>query len=266
MIFNCKQLAEKKIKELRSDSNKGLSLGVVQIGKDNISETFVREKRKIANRLHIGFNYYKLPENILFEDLKKEIKNFPDDGILVQLPIKGDFKTQKILNLIPFKKDVDVLSEVSLGKLFSGRSRILPPVVSATKKILTEKKISLKGSILAVIGPGRLVGKPMISYGIAEGATIISVNKKTKNPKKLIKMADVVVSGVGKSRFITGDMIKRGAVVIDAGSSEEGGSVVGDVDTDSVKDKARLVTPVPGGVGPLTVVSLFENLIKKTKN
>lgn len=266
MIFNCKDLAEKKLQELKSDISKELSLGVIQIGEDKVSEVYIREKKKAAQKVSLGFNHYKFPQQVTFKDLKKEIKRLPDDGLIVQLPIKGDFNAQDVLNLVPFKKDVDGLSEVSIGKLVTGRLNILPPVVGTVDKILDDQSVKIKGKNLAIIGPGRLVGKPMVSYGLNKGATLISIDENTKNPKKLSKKADIVVTGVGNPEFIDKSFIKKGAIVIDAGTSKKDGKVVGDVNLDSVKDKASLVTPVPGGVGPLTVVSLLENLIQKYAN
>lgn len=263
MIFNCKDLAEKKLQELKSKISKELSLGVIQIGENEVSEVFVREKKKAAQRVGLGFNYYKFPKQVTFKDLKKEIKRLPDDGLIVQLPINGDFNTQKVLNLVPFKKDIDGLSELSVGKLVTGRLNILPPVVGAVDKILDNQNINLNGKVLAIIGPGRLVGKPMISYGLTRGATVIAIDEHTESPKELSKKADIIVTGVGKPEFIDESFIKKGAVMIDAGTSKKDNKVVGDVDLDSVKEKANLVTPVPGGVGPLTVVSLLENLVEK---
>lgn len=266
MIFNCKDLAERKLQELKSSISKELSLGVIQIGEDKVSEVYIREKKKAAQKAGIGFNHYKFPQQVTFQDLKKEIKRLPDDGLIVQLPIKGEFNTQDVLNLVPFKKDVDGLSEISIGKLTTGRIDTLPPVVGAVDKILDDQDIKINGKTVAVIGPGRLVGKPMISYGLTRGATLIAIDENTKKPKSLSKKADIVVTGVGNPEFIDESFVKKGAVVIDAGTSKKDGKVVGDVDLDSVKNKVNLVTPVPGGVGPLTVVSLLENLVQKYAN
>ena len=239
-------------------------MGVIQIGQDRVSEVYIDEKRKAAKKVGMEFNHYKFPETATLNELRREIKNFTDEGLIVQLPIKGELETQEVLNLVSFEKDVDGLSEISIGKSVTGRLNIFPPVVGAVDKILTESEVDLEGKVMAVVGPGRLVGKPAIIYGLSKGATIISVDEKTKNPKKLTNKADVLITGVGKPGLITADMIKEGAIVIDAGTSKKDGKIVGDVNLDSVKSKAGLVTPVPGGVGPLTVAVLLENLIKKT--
>lgn len=263
MIFNCKKLAEKELENLSQMVNDSISLGVIQIGEDEVSEVYINEKKKAANKIGVGFNHYKFSKMITKKELKEEINGFPDQGLIVQLPIKGDLDTQKVLNLIPFEKDVDVLSEATLGKFYTGRLNILPPVVGAIDKILRNLEIDPKGKVLGVIGPGRLVGKPTISYGLKRGASIVSIDENTKNPDGLISKADILVTGVGEPNLVKANMIKEGVVIIDAGTSKKEGRVMGDVDLEDVEDKAGLITPVPGGVGPLTVVSLLENLLNK---
>ncbi len=263
MIFNCKKLAERELKSLKKNLDKKLSLGVIQIGEDEISKVYIRVKKKAAEKIGIDFNYYKFSSQALFQDIWKEIKEMKDDGLIIQLPIEGNLNSQEVLNLVPFKKDVDILSEASLGKFFTGRLDILPPTVGAVDKILNEKEFSLKGKTVAVVGQGRLVGKPLVTYALEKKATVISINSSTKEPKKLIKRADLIITGVGKPEFIDDTFIKEEAAIIDAGTCKADGKTVGDVNTELVEEKASFVTPVPGGVGPLTVVSLLENLIKR---
>ncbi len=261
MIFNCKKLAEKELKKIKIE--RPISLGVVQVGEDKVSEVYIKEKRKAAKKVGVDFNHYKLSEKISPAELKERVLKIKDEGIIIQLPIPDNFNTQDILNSIPFEKDIDGLSELALGQAVSGRLDIIPPVAGAVDKILKELDIDIKGKKLAVVGPGRLVGKPTILYGLEKGATVFSVDENSSDPEKIILTADVVVTGVGQPNLITGKMVKEGAVVIDAGVIKTDEGMVGDVDIDSVKKKAT-VTPVPGGVGPLTVVCLLENLIKRT--
>ncbi len=263
MIFDCKELAQNHLKKLKAKTNRSLSLGVIQVGRDKVSKVYINEKRKAAENLDLDFNHYRFPSSIQLKKLKKEIGKFTDDGLIVQLPIKGNLDTQEVLNLIPFEKDIDCLSEVSVGKMVTGRLDILPPVVGAVDKILKANNLKLEERVVAVIGPGRLVGKPMISYTINKGGSVVTIDENTQNSASLIKRADIVVTGVGEPNLITGKMIKRGAAIIDAGTTKKEGEVVGDVDMGSVREKAGLITPVPGGVGPLTVASLLENLIKR---
>ncbi len=266
MIFNCKKLAARELEKIKDSAPKNLSVGVLQVGKDPVSEVYVEEKRKAAEKAGIEFTHYKLSSKISFNNLKAKISGLSDDGLIIQLPIKSDLDTQKVLNLIPFGKDIDALSEMSVGKMYTGRLNIFPPVVSAIDKILKDQKIDMEGKILGVVGPGRLVGRPTISYGLNKGASIVSVNENSRNPEKLTAKADILVTGVGKPDLIKAEMVKEGAIVIDAGTSKKDGRVVGDVDLEDVKEKVNLVTPVPGGVGPLTVVCLLENLLKKNVN
>lgn len=259
MIFNCKNLAKEIVNNLNLV---GLSLGVIQIGDDPVSRVFMERKKEVLEKAGGFCNLYHFPATISFNDLKDNIENFPDDGLIIQLPIKGNFDTQRALNLVPFKKDVDVLSEISLGKFYTGNLDILPPVIGAIDAILKKHSLSLKGKTVAIIGPGRLVGKPMVVYSLLQGATVILIGPETKTPAKFIKRAEVVVSGVGKPGLIKATAIKEGAIVLDAGTTKKNKKIKGDVLTDEVAQKA-VVTPVPGGIGPLTIAMLVKNLAKR---
>jgi len=168
---------------------------------------------------------------------------------------------QDILNIIPSEKDVDVLSEQNMGKFYAGNSEILPPVVSAISALFKKYNIKVAGKSVLVVGAGRLVGKPLSVWLIQQSATVFVANSATKNLSYLSRNADIVISGVGKSNLITKNMIKKGAVVIDAGTSVGSGKSRGDVDFKNVQKKADFITPVPGGVGPLTVAYLLKNLL-----
>ena len=173
-----------------------------------------------------------------------------------------NINTQEILNLVPFKKDIDVLSENSLGKFSQGALPILPPTVSGISRLLKNYRIKIKGKNIVVVGAGRLVGYPLALWFLQKNATVSVLNKYTKDAVSFIKKADILVSGVGKSNLIRGNMVKRGVVVIDAGTSVEEGKLIGDVNFGEVSKKASYITPVPGGVGPMTVACLLENLVK----
>lgn len=202
--------------------------------------------------------------NVSQVKLERQVKKIGKDakisGVIVQLPLPKRLNTQHVLDLIPTKKDVDVLSSASFSDFALGILPILPPTVGAIALLLKEAKKKLEGSKVVVVGAGRLVGLPIALWLTQQGATISLIQKGTKNTSQIILEADIVISGVGKPGLITGKMIKKGAVVIDAGTSVEGGSIKGDVDFESVLKKASFLTPVPGGVGPLTVVCLFKNL------
>jgi len=263
-ILDGKKLSKKILKKL-SVKVRGLAeplqLAVIFIGSGSASLAYINQKRKTCERVGIGFRLYHLAGNISQEILEKEIEKIVQDpknsGIIVQLPLPGHLDPQKTLNLIPPEKDVDVLSEESQKSL-----SILSPTVGGIVRVFKEYKIKVKGKIVAVVGKGKLVGKPMIAWLEREGAVILPLDKSTKDISSEIQKADIIISGTGTPGLIKGNMIKKGAVVIDAGTAVEGGEVLGDVDFESVSKKASHITPVPGGVGPMTVAMLLVNLVE----
>jgi methylenetetrahydrofolate dehydrogenase (NADP+)/methenyltetrahydrofolate cyclohydrolase len=245
-------------------SSQKAKLAVVQVGNNLISTKYIREKEKTAKALGFGFQLYRFPEKIkgpaLQSSLMRVAKDAKNTGLLIQLPLPSHLSLQEVLDCIPLQKDVDVLSSKALGLFSQGALPWLPPTVKAVSILLEESKVQLKGARVLLIGAGRLVGLPVSLWLLQEGATLTIANKATKNLSSLTKQADVIISGVGKQRLVKGGMVKKGAVVIDAGTSVEGGKTKGDVDFKSVSKKASFITPVPGGVGPLTVACLFRNL------
>ena len=272
-ILSGEKMARQILSNLeKKKTRKKLSLVVVQIGKNPVSLKYVEEKRKVAKELNVSFRLVNLSLNISQTKLEQEIKKMGKDkkvsGIIVQLPLPGRFNTQRVLDFIPSKKDVDVLSSVSFSDFALGLLPILPPTVGAISLLLKKAKKNLVGAKVVVVGAGRLVGLPTALWLTQQGASVLMVQKGTRNIPQIIAKADIVISGVGKPGLITGKMIKKGAVVIDAGTSVEGGpstglrasSTKGDIDFKSVSKKAGFLSPVPGGVGPLTVACLFSNL------
>lgn len=270
MIIDGKKIADELLTELGkevSDKNLNLSLGAVLVGDDPEFKKFVDLKSRVADRVGISFTTYKFPEDIKTDELKKDMQEILkwSDGVLVELPLPKHIDQQAILNEIPAKKDVDVLSDKAQAMFYKvlpcGMRCVLPPAVEALKIILEKNNISLKGKKVAVFGQGILVGKP-IAYWLEEGgAEVFRINSKTKNSEELCLSVDIVVSGVGKPGLINGDMIKEGAVVIDFGYGKKGGKMMGDVDFKSVSKKSNLITPVPGGMGPILTVVVLKNLI-----
>ena len=263
-------------------SSQKAKLAVVQVGDNPVSAKYIKEKGKAAKGLGFGFQLYKFPETIkasvLHSALIKIAKDAKNTGLLIQLPLPSHLPLQKILDRIPLQKDVDALSSKALGLFSQGALPFLPPTVHAVSLLLKEAKVQLKGARFLVIGAGRLVGLPVSLWLLREGATLTIANKATKNLSSLTKQADVIISGVGKHGLVKGSMVKKGAVVIDAGTSVESGpstrsarsgrqaKLVGDVDFKSVSRKAGYLSPVPGGVGPLTVACLFQNLVFLAKH
>lgn len=257
MIVDGKKIAEEIKDQLRPQLSKlGLRLVVVLVGDNPVSERYVRQKEKIGKDLGVEVVVHELMADVTESDLISEIKRLGDDdqvnGIIVQLPLPAHIDRDKILNLIPAEKDIDALS--ADAKIFS-------PVVGVVREILDQSKISVMGKKAVVIGNGKLVGRPVAIWLAQEGAEVEVVDLETKNSVEIIGEADIIISGVGKPGLITPDIVKSGAVLLDAGTSEQNGQLLGDA-LPACADKCFIFTPVPGGIGPLTVVMLFKNLLE----
>lgn len=271
-LLDGKKLSEKILANLKKEvrkSNLKLRLAVVQVGENSVSQIFINQKKKACKLVGVDFKLYRFDEKINPQGLKKEIKkivrNPANSGIIIQLPLPEKFLPEKFLNLIPEKKDIDVLSEKNLGEFYQGILSILPPTVNGILCLLKNYKIEPKGKNVVVIGAGRLVGFPLAIQLLKEKATLSVLNEFTKDAPSFIKKANILISGVGKPNLIRGEMVKKGVVIIDAGCSMKKGKLVGDVDFKEVSKKASYITPVPGGVGPMTVACLLENLVKLNK-
>jgi methylenetetrahydrofolate dehydrogenase (NADP+)/methenyltetrahydrofolate cyclohydrolase len=267
-----KKLSEKILANLKKrlkKSNLKLKLAVVQVGENPVSQIFINQKKKACDKVGINFRLFKFPAKISAPRLKREIKrivrNPANSGIIIQLPLPKNFIPEEFLNLILEEKDIDVLSEESLGKFYQGTLKILPPTVNGILRLLKNYKIELKGKDVVVVGAGRLVGFPLAVQLLKEKATLSVLNEFTKDALSFTKKADILISGVGKPNLIKDKMVKKGVVVVDAGSAMKKGKLVGDADFKSIAQKASYITPVPGGVGPLTVACLLENLVKLSK-
>ena len=246
MIINGKKISEKILSEVRKKigrDNLRLKLAVVLVGDDYASNAYVDRKKIACEKVGIDFELFNFSFDISQEDLKNKIKEIAGKkdvtGIIVQFPLPEKFNTQDVLDIISDNKNAEFIS----------------PVVSAVEKIFKEYNISLKNKKIVLIGRGKLVGRPLADWLSKNNLEFFGIEE--------IKTADIVISGVGDSGLISGDMIKKGAVVIDIGFSlDKNKKAVGDVDFDSVSKKASYITPVPGGVGPITVACLLENLLK----
>jgi len=271
-LLNGKKLSEKILVGLKKkigQSKLYLRLAVIQVGENLVSQIFIKQKKKACDRAGIDFKLFKFSTKIKTQALKEEIEEIVQDqansGVIIQLPLPKKFFPEEFLNLIPEAKDIDVLSERSLGKFYQGTLKILPPTVNGILRLLKDYKINLKGKNIVVLGAGRLVGFPLAIQLLKEKATLSVLNEFTRDTPSFTKKADILVSAVGKSNLIKGKMVKTGVVVVDAGSSRKNSTVVGDVNFQSVSQKASYLTPVPGGVGPLTVACLLENLVELNK-
>ncbi len=261
IILNGKKLAEKILEALKKKAVPKIRLTVILIGNNPASLGFIKQKQQATKKIGVGFKLYNfkkdISERLFIKDFKNIIKDKANTGIVVQLPMPKQINEQKILNMVPIIKDVDALSVDNF--------LVESPTASGIMKLLNEYSIEIKGKNTVIIGKGRLVGKPLKILMSKAGADLTICDSKTKNLASKTVKADILISATGKPHLVKGNMIKNGAVIIDAGFSKINNKIVGDVDFDNVKNKASYITPVPGGVGPMTVAMLMSNLIKLAK-
>ncbi|MEI6581230.1 MAG: bifunctional 5,10-methylenetetrahydrofolate dehydrogenase/5,10-methenyltetrahydrofolate cyclohydrolase [bacterium] len=242
----------------------------VLVGNDPASVQYVQIKKRRAESIGINFYDASFPSSITTEELIKEIEKInkiPNMcGIIVQLPLPQSIDTRKVLDAINPSLDVDCLGTIRSKEFYNGDMSLGFPAALSCVALLDSIRFSLKDKKIVVLGNGELVGRPVTALLKVRGFSPVVVVNKTENKKELIKDADVIISGIGSGKYITGDMIKNGAVLIDAGTSESNSGIIGDVDLESVKDVANFVSPVPGGVGPMTVAMLLNNVLEVGKN
>ena len=254
--------AEIKDKISRLDKTPGLA--VVLVGTDPASQIYVRNKIKACEEVGICSYSYELPESSTqaqLESLLEELaQNSKIDGILLQLPLPKGFDAESAMAKIPFEKDVDGFSAENLGLLTLHKERTVACTPLGVMKLLENEGINLEGKHAVVLGRSDTVGKPMALLLLNANATVTICHSRTQNLKEICKTADILVCAIGKPKFVTADMVKDGAVVVDIGiNRDENGKLCGDVDFDGVKEKTSFITPVPGGVGPMTITMLMYN-------
>jgi methylenetetrahydrofolate dehydrogenase (NADP+)/methenyltetrahydrofolate cyclohydrolase len=242
----------------------------ILVGDDPVSASYVRIKGRTAESIGIKFKTVNFPLSITTEEIVEEIENLNRVplmcGIIVQLPLPSHIDTQTVLDAIDPKLDVDCLGQKNTFNFYNDNGDISYPTALACMKLLKSLDLRLDDKNIVVLGQGKLVGLPVAHLLKKDNLNVTVLNSKTEDQDTILKQADVIISAIGRGKFITGDMIKDGVVIIDAGTSEENGSVVGDVDMEIVKDKASFMTPTPGGVGPVTVAMLLENVYQVAKN
>lgn len=268
ILLDGKKLAQKILDEVKNNVTsleEKLRLGIVVVCEDPAINKFIEQKKKAAQSVGIDVRIYPFDQAISTNELRKRLAEIVHEekntGVIVQLPLPPQINTQYILNSITPEKDVDVLSSRAIGNFATGRSKIMPPVAGAIKAFFEEYGIDYKNKYIVILGAGNLVGKPVALWLFNEKATFSVIRSSTDHPEEFLRQADIVISGIGRPKFIAGDMVKDGVVLIDAGTSESAGKLVGDMDFESVAEKASYITPVPGGVGPVTVAVLFKNLV-----
>lgn len=252
--------------------NKGIevSLAVIIVGDDPASKVYVNNKKKACEKLGITSYEYVLPESTTQEELMQTVKELNErtdvNGILCQLPLPKHLDSNAVIDAIAPEKDVDCFSPTNVGLLNIGRGRLSPCTPAGIMDMLEYKNISVSGKHCVVIGRSNIVGKPMSALLLAADATVTVCHSKTKNLAEITKTADILIAAVGRPRFVTADMVKDGAVVVDVGIHRtESGKLCGDVDFNSVEPKASYITPVPGGVGPMTIARLMRNTVTAAK-
>jgi methylenetetrahydrofolate dehydrogenase (NADP+)/methenyltetrahydrofolate cyclohydrolase len=262
-----KKILVKVEKQVLKLKNKNITpkLVVILVGDDKPSQTYVRKKGQTAQKIGINFLLKKFPKKIKEEDLvenllKIQMKHEPD-GLIVQLPLPKHLNQARILNTVQTQIDIDCLTNENMGRLTLKNKLIDPPTPGAVLEILKNLKINLKGKNVVIIGSGILVGRPLSLLLMDMGATVTVCNSSTKNLKERCLNSDIIVSGAGKKHIVTQDMVNENTIVIDAGVSFEKNKMYGDVDAKNVAKVAKYVTPTPGGVGPITIAKLLENLI-----
>lgn len=246
------------------------SLAVIQIGDNEASNTYIRNKEKACEKVGIYFRHYKFedatPELTIINKIKELNNDDYVDGIIIQLPVPEKYNEKRLTNTIINTKDVDGLTDINVGRLISGRKSITPCTPLAVMTLLEKYNVSLTGKDVVIVGKGKLVGRPLINLMLKEGATVTVCHSKTEDLASHTKRADILISACGVKHLIKEDMIKKDAVVIDVGINIEDGKLYGDVDFKKVSKKASLITPVPGGVGPMTVAMLLKNVINCYEN
>ncbi len=245
-------------------------LAVVIVGDDPASRVYVNNKKKACELVGFKSEEYALPAETTQEELLSLVDtlNNKDDinGILVQLPLPKHLDDKAVIERISPKKDVDAFHAVNVGKIMLGEYDFLPCTPAGVMEMLHQYEIPVEGKECVVIGRSNIVGKPMGMLLLHENGTVTICHSRTKNLKEVCQRADILVAAVGRAKFVTVDMVKDGAVVIDVGMNrDENGKLCGDVDFENVKDKCSYITPVPGGVGPMTIATLMKNTIKACK-
>lgn len=245
-------------------------LAVIMVGDDKASQVYVRNKSKACDEIGIEYEEYLKDASTTQEELLNLIDELNErediSGILLQSPIPKHLDIREAFNRIDYKKDVDGFNPVNVGKLAIGEDCFISCTPYGVVKLLEANNIEIEGKHVVILGRSNIVGRPLIQCMLNEHATVTVCHSRTQNLKEFTKQADILISAIGKAKFVTEDMVKDGAVVIDVGINRNNeGKLVGDVDYENVEPKTSYITPVPGGVGPMTIAMLMNNVVKAAK-
>lgn len=267
-----KQVRERVAAETAELKKKGVTpgLAVIIVGDDPASQVYVRNKEKACEEVGFYSEKFALPENTTQQELNNLVKELNGrkeiNGILCQLPLPKQLDDKEVINLIDPIKDVDAFHPINVGAIMIGDYNFLPCTPAGVMELIQSTGVEVAGKKAVVMGRSNIVGKPMAMLLLHENATVEITHSKTRNLADVTKEADILVAAVGKAKFVTADMVKDGAVVIDVGMDrDENGKLCGDVDFEAVKEKCSYITPVPGGVGPMTISMLMQNTLTAAK-
>jgi len=241
------------------------SIAVIEVGDNSVNEMYVKALEDACNKVGIYFRYFKFEDDVPELTIINKIKELNNDeyvnGVVIQLPIPERYNEKRLINTIVNSKDINGLTDINIGRLISGRKTIIPCIPQAIMSQIRENEITLEGKDVTIVGIGKTVGRPLVSLLINAGATVTVCHDKTNDIKKYTSEADIVISSMNARNTITDDMVKEGAVVIDAGCVIEDGKVYGDVDFDKVSKKASLITSKVDGVDTLTIAMYLKNIL-----
>ena len=268
-IIDGKEISAAVKEQVRAEIERdklSVGLAVVIVGDDPASRVYVNNKKKACELCGIKSYEYALPENTSEEQLLELVDTLNSDknvnGILVQLPLPGHLNEKKVIERISPEKDVDAFHESNVGRIMIGNYAFLPCTPAGCMELIHSTGVEVEGKECVVIGRSNIVGKPMAMLLLHENGTVTVCHSKTKNLAEVCRRADILIAAVGRANFVTGDMIKEGAVVIDVGINRlDNGKLCGDVKFDEAVEKAGYITPVPGGVGPMTIAMLMKNTV-----
>ncbi len=275
-IINGTQSAKKLLSQIQrkgtllKQQGRYLKMAVVLVGEDKASLSFIRKKEESCKKIGINFELFKFQSDLDTLSLCNKIKIIQEDpklsALVVQLPLPPKVNTRQVLEMIDPRLDVDCLTSYNMGKLSAGIYKILPPTPAAILQLIKEYNINLKRKHIVIVGKGELVGKPLGILLTQDQNTLTICTKFTRNLGNYTRQADVLITAVGKPNLISANMVKDNAIILDAGTSHKGNKLCGDVNYKQVLEKVKMITPVPGGIGPVTVAKLLENILILSNN